>query len=128
MSEMDRVFARIEALTPEYEALWERICSFETPSDNKEALDEQSRYLAAYAKASGFRVTEYPFPRAGNCLTADTKGNMTSPSRERGTSFCSFHIVLRPNNLYFQDFLCKNGAYVEKYTYLCVNFGELACQ
>ena len=75
MSDMDRVFARIEALTPEYEALWERICSFETPSDNKEALDEQSRYLAAYAKASGFRVTEYPFPRAGNCLTADTKGN-----------------------------------------------------
>lgn len=74
MSDMDRVFARIEALTPEYEALWERICSFETPSDNKEALDEQARYLAAYAKASGFQVTEYPFPRAGNCLTADTKG------------------------------------------------------
>lgn len=70
---MDRVFARIEALTPDYEALWERICSFETPSDNKEALDEQSRYLAAYAKASGFFVTEYPFPRAGNCLTAETK-------------------------------------------------------
>ena len=75
MSDMDRVFARIEALTPEYEELWERICSFETPSDNKEALDKQSRYLAACAKASGFRVTEYPFPRAGNCLTADTKGS-----------------------------------------------------
>ena len=73
MSDMERVFARIEALTPEYEELWERICSFETPSDNKAALDEQSRYLAAYAKASGFFVTEYPFPRAGNCLTAETK-------------------------------------------------------
>ena len=72
--DMDRVFARIEALTPEYENLWERICSFETPSDDKAALDEQTRYLAAYAKASGFRVTEYPFPRAGNCLTAETKG------------------------------------------------------
>ena len=77
MSDMDRVFARIEALTPEYEELWERICSFETPSDNKEALDEQSRYLAAYVKASGFRVTEYSFPRAGNCLTADTKRSET---------------------------------------------------
>lgn len=77
MSDMDRVFARIEALTPEYEELWERICSFETPSDNKEALDKQSRYLAAYVKASGFRVTEYPFPRAGNCLTADTKRSET---------------------------------------------------
>ena len=73
MSDMERVFARIEALTPEYEELWERICSFETPSDNKAALDEQSRYLAAYAKASGFFVTEYPFPRAGNCLTVETK-------------------------------------------------------
>ena len=70
---MDPVFARIEALTPAYEILWERICSFETPSDNKEALDEQSRYLAAYAKANGFHVTEYPFPRAGNCLTAETR-------------------------------------------------------
>lgn len=71
---MDRVFARIEALTPEYEELWERICSFETPSDDKAALDEQTKFLAAYAKASGFHVTEYPFPRAGNCLTAETKG------------------------------------------------------
>ena len=70
---MERVFARIEALTPEYEELWERICSFETPSDNKAALDEQTRYLAAYAKASGFHVTEHPFPRAGNCLTAETR-------------------------------------------------------
>ena len=74
MNDMDRVFARIEALTPEYVELWERICSFETPSDNKAALDEQTRYLAAHAKANGFRVTEHPFPRAGNCLTADTKG------------------------------------------------------
>ena len=71
---MAPVFARIEALTPEYEELWERICSFETPSDNKAALDEQTRYLAAYAKANGFHVTEYPFPRAGNCLTVETKG------------------------------------------------------
>ena len=38
------VFARIEALTPEYEALWERVCSFETPSDDKAALDEQTAF------------------------------------------------------------------------------------
>ncbi len=67
------VFARIEALTPEYEALWERVCSFETPSDDKAALDEQTAFLVQFARDHGFFVTEYPFPRAGNCLTAETK-------------------------------------------------------
>ena len=70
---MERVFARIEALTPEYEGLWEQVCSFETPSDNKTALDEQTRFLAAFAREHGFSVTEYPFPRAGDCLTAETR-------------------------------------------------------
>ncbi len=71
--QMGPVFARIGSLTPEYEALWERICSFETPSDNKAALDEQTRFLAGFARAHGFSVTEHPFPRAGNCLTAETR-------------------------------------------------------
>ena len=70
---MERVFARVEALVPEYEALWEKVCSFETPSDNKAALDEQTRFLVKFAREHGFFVTEYPFPRAGNCLTAETQ-------------------------------------------------------
>ena len=56
---MERVFARIEALTPEYEGLWEQVCSFETPSDNKAALDEQTRFLAAFAREHGFYMQKY---------------------------------------------------------------------
>lgn len=72
MSNMDALFARIEELFPEYESFWEKICSFETPSDNKPALDEQSRYIAGFARSRGLHVTEYPFPKAGNCLTVET--------------------------------------------------------
>ena len=70
--DIDAVFARIDKLFPEYEQFWEKICSFETPSDNKPALDEQSRFIAAFARDRGLYVTEYPFPKAGDCLTAET--------------------------------------------------------
>ena len=69
---MERIFAGIEKAFPAYEAFWEKICSFETPADNKPALDEQSRCITAFARERGFFVTEYPFPEAGNCLTVET--------------------------------------------------------
>ncbi|MBQ3866878.1 MAG: M20/M25/M40 family metallo-hydrolase [Clostridia bacterium] len=70
---MDRIFARIESLFPVYTAFWEKICSFETPSDDKAALDEQTRFIADFAESRGFAVTVTPFPAAGNCLTVETR-------------------------------------------------------
>ena len=72
MSDMRRIFDRIDALFETYESLWERICAFETPSDNKAALDAQTRFIADFAESRGLRATETPFPKAGNCLTVET--------------------------------------------------------
>lgn len=73
---MEQVFSRINALFPVYEAFWEKICSLETPSDHKAALDEQTRTIAAFAEARGFSVKVTPFSAAGNCLTVETAADM----------------------------------------------------
>ena len=65
----------VERLLPEYLQFWRDICMMETPSHDKDALDQQADFIEAFAKARGFGVARQSTERAGDTLLIELAGD-----------------------------------------------------
>lgn len=64
----------VDGLIPSYIALWEALCTIESPSDCKQALDQVVARIHTLCTQKGYCVTETQFERAGNFLRIDFAG------------------------------------------------------
>ena len=64
----------LQKLLPEYIDFWKSICRMETPSSDKEALNQQADSIEAFAKARGFDVCRQSHKNAGDTLTVELVG------------------------------------------------------
>ena len=74
----EQLFTAIDGMAEEYTDLWIRLCSFETRSDDFEALNHQSDYLEEYALAHGLAVKRTSYPAAGDSLQLTLPENAAS--------------------------------------------------
>ena len=65
----------LDQLSPSYVSLWEELCSLESPSDCKPALDQVVARIHTLCRQKGYTVTEKEFARAGNFLRIDLPGD-----------------------------------------------------
>ena len=59
----------IETLFPTYFDFWKTICTMETPSVAREALNLQADVIEKFSKERGFSVTRQSHPKAGDTMT-----------------------------------------------------------
>ncbi len=64
----------LKKLLPDYLAFWRTICTMETPSHDKAALNAQADYIESFAVAHGFFVRRIPHEMAGDTLVIETGG------------------------------------------------------
>ena len=62
------VFARIDALYPEYVNFWADICRIESPTEYKAGVDAVGRYFADKAAARGWKVDIQKQAVSGDCV------------------------------------------------------------
>ncbi len=79
---MNKMFRYIEEKSPEYIDFLAKICSYETPSGDKEALDAMVGYIEGFAAEAGFCVERKPMKECGDFLTIDI-----NPGAEKGSVF-----------------------------------------
>ena len=65
----NELFKKIEALYPKYLDVWERLCSIESPTDNKDGLDAASTFLASVGEAFGCHIDRFSQAVAGDVIT-----------------------------------------------------------
>lgn len=67
----EKLLQMIDELYEEYLQVWEDVCSIESPTDDKEAVDAVGRYFADLAGKKGWLVETLPVEGAGNplCIT-----------------------------------------------------------
>lgn len=51
-----KLFETIDSLNEKYIKIWEELCNIESPTADKEAVDEAGRYLVRYAEKLGWKV------------------------------------------------------------------------
>ena len=68
------LFYALEAEKEEFVSFWKQICSMETPSSDKSALDAQTEFIASFCRDHGLQTTVKPFERAGNALVIELPG------------------------------------------------------
>ena len=61
-----QLFAKIDELYPEYIKVFEDVCSIESPTYNKEAVDRVGSYFADMARARGWHVETLKQEKAGD--------------------------------------------------------------
>ena len=66
----------VDLLSPSYVALWDELCSLESPSDCKQALDQVVARIQELCRQKGYTVTEKKFENAGNFLHIDLAGEL----------------------------------------------------
>lgn len=64
----------IETLFPTYLDFWKTICTLETPSAAREALNLQADVIEKFSKERGFSVTRQSHPKAGDTMTVTLFG------------------------------------------------------
>ena len=67
----------VDQLAPFYTALWEELCTQESPSDCKQALDQVVARIQELCREKGYTITEKKFKNAGNFLRIDLAGELT---------------------------------------------------
>lgn len=72
-----KVLEKIDELNEEYIGVWESFCNIESPTADKNAVDEASEYILSFARKMGWEITENTQAVSGNayCITmnADSK-------------------------------------------------------
>lgn len=71
------LFGIADALNEKYIKVWEDICSAESPTDNKAAVDACGDYIAKWAYKQGFALEKLLIKKAGDplCITLNENSN-----------------------------------------------------
>lgn len=67
----EKVFDLIDNYEEKYLDFFKDICTFETPSRDKESMDEMMDYVENFARGEGFEVTRVPFENCGDQLVIE---------------------------------------------------------
>ena len=54
--QIEKLFARIDELYPQYLQIWKDICEIESPTANKAGVDAVGDFCVAFAQQRGWRV------------------------------------------------------------------------
>lgn len=71
---VDALFQCIDRLTPEFYELLKKIVAIESPSPDRDAVNQVGNYIAEFAKRKGFFVSWQPFAKSGNGLVLSFPG------------------------------------------------------
>ena len=71
----DQLFTNIDALADQYVDIWEKIVSFESPTDYKTGVDAAGACLADVARELGFAVELFPQECAGDMVSITMNGD-----------------------------------------------------
>ena len=63
-----QIFAKIDELYEKYVNIWEDVCNIESPTSDKEAVDECGRYFIDFAKKKGWTIETVPESVAGDVI------------------------------------------------------------
>ena len=100
--------AALDANVPAYLDFLKRIVRMETPSNDKQALDEMVTEVIRFAESRGFACERIPFERAGDCIrvTAPKQGVCKHPEK---VFFMAHMDTVHPKRLFGKDVLTEEG-------------------
>ena len=70
----ETLYLALEEEKDEFISFWKQICSMETPSSDKPALDAQTEFIASFCRDHALQATIKPFKTAGNALIVELPG------------------------------------------------------
>lgn len=71
----EKLFETIDALFPTYLKVWEDVCNLESPTEDKNGVDQVGAYFINLAKEMGWKVEVFPQDVAGDIVTITMNEN-----------------------------------------------------
>ncbi|MBR2344079.1 MAG: M20/M25/M40 family metallo-hydrolase [Clostridia bacterium] len=71
MGKCKQLFERIDELADKYVGVWERVCSLESPTANKAAVDACGEYIMELSRSLGYTVVKKEEPLSGDPFYAE---------------------------------------------------------
>ncbi len=78
MEKILSIFETIDSLTDQYVNIWEDVCNIESPSVDKEAVDQVGSYFIRMAESMGWKIEKYPQKRFGDVICITMNPNSTA--------------------------------------------------